>query len=167
MRGLETGHGRLVLPAFLPDGTRAVVRSLDAEDVAASGIEAIMVNMLHLSTRPGDVTGGASRGCSSLHGMAGRRCVGLGRISSALAYRGAVRAWEAFRRRAFPTAWTRAIPRRCSRPRNASSGSFSLARTSCSVLTAALRSKLMRSASARAWRLPSAGGNAARRNSPS
>ena len=50
---LETAHGTLQCPAFLPDGTRGVVRALDAVDVAACGIEAMMVNMLHLSSHPG------------------------------------------------------------------------------------------------------------------
>ncbi|MDA0712109.1 MAG: tRNA guanosine(34) transglycosylase Tgt, partial [bacterium] len=38
---------------FLPDGTRGVVRSLDASDVAACGVEAMMVNALHLASHPG------------------------------------------------------------------------------------------------------------------
>ena len=50
---LETAHGRLVLPAFLPDGTRAAVKTLDSADLEACGVEAIMVNALHLSTHPG------------------------------------------------------------------------------------------------------------------
>ncbi len=43
----------LVFPAFLPDGTRGVVRSLDAQDVANCGISALMVNALHVSSQPG------------------------------------------------------------------------------------------------------------------
>jgi len=41
------------LPVFLPDATRGVVRTLDAADLAATGIKAVMVNALHLSHRPG------------------------------------------------------------------------------------------------------------------
>lgn len=53
MNTISTMHGDLRLPAFLPDATRAVVRALDARDVAACGIQALMVNALHLSTNPG------------------------------------------------------------------------------------------------------------------
>jgi queuine tRNA-ribosyltransferase len=43
----------LRLPAFLPDATRGVVRSLDATDLVACGVEGLVVNALHLSVRPG------------------------------------------------------------------------------------------------------------------
>ena len=50
---LVTAHGVLPLPTFLPDATRGVVRSLDAADVANTGIPGLMVNALHLSSNPG------------------------------------------------------------------------------------------------------------------
>ena len=50
---LATGHGELSLPAFLPDGTRGVVRTLDATDLDTCGVSALMVNALHLSAHPG------------------------------------------------------------------------------------------------------------------
>jgi len=50
---LPTSHGDLELPTFLPDATRAVVRGLDAQDLAACGIQAVMVNAFHLANRPG------------------------------------------------------------------------------------------------------------------
>ena len=50
---LPTAHGALRLPAFLPDATRGAVRAADAVDLAAVGIEAVVVNTLHLSHRPG------------------------------------------------------------------------------------------------------------------
>ncbi|HEO72409.1 MAG TPA: tRNA guanosine(34) transglycosylase Tgt [Candidatus Hydrogenedentes bacterium] len=53
MKTLATAHGSLALPAFLPDATRAAIRSADAQDVAATGIEALMVNALHLGAQPG------------------------------------------------------------------------------------------------------------------
>ncbi len=53
MNSLNTSHGPVALPAFLPDATRAVVRTLSAADVAESGIRALMVNVLHLSSHPG------------------------------------------------------------------------------------------------------------------
>lgn len=53
MSALLTRRGPLTLPAFLPDGTRAVVKGLDSRDLAECGLEALMVNSLHLATRPG------------------------------------------------------------------------------------------------------------------
>ncbi len=50
---LETPHGNLSLPAFLPDATRAVIRTLDSADVAACGIGGVVVNTFHLLTHPG------------------------------------------------------------------------------------------------------------------
>ena len=50
---LSTNHGPLDLPAFLPDGTRGVVRTLDAIDLESCGVAALMVNTLHLSSHPG------------------------------------------------------------------------------------------------------------------
>ena len=53
MERLETKRGRIDLPAFLPDATRAAVRTLEASELAAVGVQALMVNVLHLSTQPG------------------------------------------------------------------------------------------------------------------
>lgn len=53
MRTLSTAHGPLALPAFLPDGTRAVVRALDATDLDACGVQGLVVNTLHLAKHPG------------------------------------------------------------------------------------------------------------------
>lgn len=53
MKLLQTRRGPLRLPSFLPDATRAVVKGLDSRDIAECGIEALMVNSLHLATRPG------------------------------------------------------------------------------------------------------------------
>ena len=50
---LDTRRGPLALPAFLPDATRGVVRGLDSRDLAACGMEAVMVNSLHLARGPG------------------------------------------------------------------------------------------------------------------
>jgi queuine tRNA-ribosyltransferase len=52
-RALETPHGALPLPAFLPDATRGTVRATDAESVASVGIRALMTNAFHLMIRPG------------------------------------------------------------------------------------------------------------------
>lgn len=55
-RRLATAHGALRLPAFLPDATRGVVRTLSPDDLAAAGVEALMVNCLHLARAPGTQT---------------------------------------------------------------------------------------------------------------
>lgn len=53
LRHLDTRQGRLNLPAFLPDATRAAVRTIDSRDVRESGIEGLMVNVIHLANHPG------------------------------------------------------------------------------------------------------------------
>jgi queuine tRNA-ribosyltransferase len=53
MRTLETAHGKLALPAFLPDATKGVVRTVDGRDLASVGVEALCVNTWHLSQEPG------------------------------------------------------------------------------------------------------------------
>jgi len=53
VRRIETPHGDLVLPCFLPDATRAVVRCVHAAAVARTGIRGVMVNSFHLARRPG------------------------------------------------------------------------------------------------------------------
>jgi queuine tRNA-ribosyltransferase len=50
---LDTPHGALRLPSFLPDATRGVVRAADPADLRACGIQGLMVNALHLGERPG------------------------------------------------------------------------------------------------------------------
>ena len=50
---LQTAHGPLALPAFLPDATRGTVKTLAPEDIAACGVRAVMANAFHLSGAPG------------------------------------------------------------------------------------------------------------------
>lgn len=50
---LHTRRATLPLPVFLPDATRAVVRSVDSRDLRQAGIEAIVVNSFHLLRAPG------------------------------------------------------------------------------------------------------------------
>jgi queuine tRNA-ribosyltransferase len=50
---VRTTRGDLALPAFLPDATRAVVRSVDSRDLEACGVVALVVNTFHLTTQPG------------------------------------------------------------------------------------------------------------------
>ncbi len=65
---LTLPHGVLHLPAFLPDGTQGVVKSLDAQDVAGCGVQAVQMNVYHLMQRPGSSTIQALGG---LHAMSG------------------------------------------------------------------------------------------------
>jgi queuine tRNA-ribosyltransferase len=50
---LETAHGSLHLPVYFPDATRAVVRTVDSRDLEACGVQGLVVNVFHLSSRPG------------------------------------------------------------------------------------------------------------------
>ena len=63
-------HGTLPLPTFLPDATQGVVKGLDAADVEACGIDAVVMNGYHLMQRPGSTTVAALGG---LHTMSGWR----------------------------------------------------------------------------------------------
>ncbi|MGE5561429.1 MAG: tRNA-ribosyltransferase family protein [Chloroflexota bacterium] len=67
-RELVLRHGVLRLPAFLPDATQAVVRSVDSADLERCGIEALVMNTYHVMQRPGSSTVTALGG---LHRMAG------------------------------------------------------------------------------------------------
>jgi queuine tRNA-ribosyltransferase len=50
---LETAHGTIRTPAFVPLATTAAVRGLDTDEVAALGFELILGNTFHLFLRPG------------------------------------------------------------------------------------------------------------------
>ena len=50
---LETPHGEVRTPAFIPLATRGSVRSLDGVDVAALGYELVLGNTFHLLLAPG------------------------------------------------------------------------------------------------------------------
>jgi len=65
---LNLPHGQLQLPAFLPDATRGVVRSVDSVDLENCGIQAVVMNTFHLMQRPGSST---VRALGGLHNMAG------------------------------------------------------------------------------------------------
>jgi queuine tRNA-ribosyltransferase len=65
---LKLPHGELKLPAFLPDATVGVVRSLDAQDLEQCGIQALVMNAFHLMQRPGSSTVQALGG---IHKMSG------------------------------------------------------------------------------------------------
>jgi queuine tRNA-ribosyltransferase len=51
---LDTPHGLIQTPAFMPVGTHGTVKAILHRDVAASGAEIILGNTYHLFLRPGD-----------------------------------------------------------------------------------------------------------------
>jgi queuine tRNA-ribosyltransferase len=61
-------HGLIHCPAFLPDGTRGVVRGLAAQDLEECQIQALQMNAFHLLQRPGAST---VRALGGLHQMSG------------------------------------------------------------------------------------------------
>ena len=65
---LSLPRGDLRLPAFLPDATRGVVRSIDSADLELCGVEALVMNTFHLMQRPGSTT---IRALGGLHQMTG------------------------------------------------------------------------------------------------
>jgi queuine tRNA-ribosyltransferase len=50
---LTTPHGAVETPAFMPVGTRAVVRGLDSRDLREVGSKMVLANTYHLMLRPG------------------------------------------------------------------------------------------------------------------
>ena len=65
---LATPHGVVETPAFMPVGTRAVVRGLDSQDLREVGTQMVLANTYHLMLRPG--AGPISR-LGGLHGFMG------------------------------------------------------------------------------------------------
>lgn len=51
---LITRRGSVKLPTFMPDGTRGVVKSLTAEQVASTGVQVVLANTYHLHLQPGE-----------------------------------------------------------------------------------------------------------------
>jgi len=50
---IETAHGNVDTPAFMPVGTSATVKAMRPEDVASAGFSMILANTYHLMLRPG------------------------------------------------------------------------------------------------------------------
>src|SRR4029450_1260423 len=50
---LETPHGVVETPMFMPVGTNATVKALDPDDLAEVGAQIILANTYHLYLRPG------------------------------------------------------------------------------------------------------------------
>lgn len=51
---LETPHGKVDTPVFMPVGTQATVKGLTPEQVASTGASIILGNTYHLTLRPGE-----------------------------------------------------------------------------------------------------------------
>lgn len=67
-RQINLPHGRVDCPAFLPDGTQAIVRAVEASDLEKAGLQALQTNVFHLMQRPGTTTIEALGGLHSLMG---------------------------------------------------------------------------------------------------
>src|SRR5262249_36744398 len=65
---LQTAHGPVGTPAFIPLATKGTVRSLDSDEVAGLGYELILGNTYHLFVSPGPDRIAAAGG---LHGFMG------------------------------------------------------------------------------------------------
>jgi queuine tRNA-ribosyltransferase len=63
---LHTAHGDVRTPAFVPLATKATVKGLLAEEVAALGFEMVLGNTFHLHLRPGE---GLIERLGGLHGF--------------------------------------------------------------------------------------------------
>ncbi|MCM8782611.1 MAG: tRNA-guanine transglycosylase, partial [Candidatus Omnitrophica bacterium] len=50
---LETAHGVINTPCFMPVGTQATVKTLSNQDLIDCGIEVVLSNVYHLYLRPG------------------------------------------------------------------------------------------------------------------
>ena len=50
---IETPHGKIKTPAFIPVGTQATLKALSPEQLSATGAQAMLVNAYHLYLRPG------------------------------------------------------------------------------------------------------------------
>lgn len=53
LKTLQTNHGSINLPGFMPVATRAVVKNIDPEELKRIGAEIILANIYHLMQRPG------------------------------------------------------------------------------------------------------------------
>lgn len=50
---LDTAHGRLKTPFYMPDATRGFIKLTDNEEVKRTGTQALVVNTFHLYLQPG------------------------------------------------------------------------------------------------------------------
>ncbi len=67
-RSVKLGNRIIPTPAFLPDATYGVVRSVDAQDLENCGVSALVMNTFHLMQRPGS---SVIQSLGGLHRMTG------------------------------------------------------------------------------------------------
>src|SRR4026209_2294241 len=65
---LETPHGAVDTPQFMPVGTQASVKSLTPSDLRTAGTQILLANTYHLSLRPGHDRIAAPGWPPSVHG---------------------------------------------------------------------------------------------------
>ncbi|HEV8374766.1 MAG TPA: tRNA guanosine(34) transglycosylase Tgt [Candidatus Polarisedimenticolia bacterium] len=65
---IQTRHGSVLTPAFMPVGTQASVKALDPRDLQELGYRLVLANTYHLSLRPG---GGTIAKLGGLHRFMG------------------------------------------------------------------------------------------------
>ncbi|MCL2399413.1 MAG: tRNA guanosine(34) transglycosylase Tgt [Defluviitaleaceae bacterium] len=65
---LSLNHGDVQLPAFFPDATRGVVRTIDAQDLDKCHIPGLVMNAYHLLSKPGPST---IKALGGLHAFSG------------------------------------------------------------------------------------------------
>jgi queuine tRNA-ribosyltransferase len=68
---LATRQGDVPLPVFVPDATRAVIRSVPTSSLSRSRVEALLVSTAHLATQPGTSVVSALGGVRSFMGWNG------------------------------------------------------------------------------------------------
>jgi len=68
---LQTGHGVIPTPAFMPVGTKAAVKSLHPDEVRAVGAHVILGNAYHLHFRPGEEVVESVGGLHAFSGWSG------------------------------------------------------------------------------------------------
>jgi queuine tRNA-ribosyltransferase len=68
---LTTAHGPIETPLFMPVGTRATVKGVLPERLAALGAQTVLANAYHLFLRPGDAVVEAAGGLNRFMGWSG------------------------------------------------------------------------------------------------
>ncbi len=68
---LETPHGLVETPAFMPVGTQATVKGLTPDQLRATGTRMLLANTYHLALRPGEETVAALGGLHAFMGWDG------------------------------------------------------------------------------------------------
>ena len=66
---LETPHGAIETPVFMPVGTRATVKGVTAARPAEIGARIVLGNTYHLYLRPGDALIARARRPAPVHGL--------------------------------------------------------------------------------------------------